>query len=771
MILLAEIESGPVSFAPLLHPAATALLTGGAAVLAIRLRLSRATHGDPSSRADAMPLLLRLAALALLAVLLLNPVRIERGSDVQQRQGVTLMVDRSSSMCVSDEHRGGEPLARLERLEAAWLSREFLDRLAAHGDVQLLAFAEEVIPIGPTHAASLEADGEETRLAEHLRAAIERADDSGATIVLLTDGRDTDGGSVAAFAAEARRRGVVVSAVLVGTVQQQPDLNVRLSADHAFVHFGQPTVLRGEIHHVGLEGGRIAAVLEHNGREIERTDLVLGPDAARVSYSVVPEAPAGETREMVSMAEFRLRVEPLPAESRTDNNEAYAFVQITRQHLRVVLFENSPYWDTKFLISALRDAAEIDLTTVIGLGRREEITRFVSQTAADPPPQDAQAPAPTAPTTLDQLAGYDVVILGRGIERWFPGHEAETLVTYVMEQGGSLVLARGRPFGSDNPHGVAAAAAIDPLLPVQWAEGKISGGVLRAGGAMSVGDPLSFGSAEDTDLILSSLPGMTAQTRIERERAASIIWARTASPGGEGVLPAAVATQHIGHGRVLAILVDGLWRWAMLPPADADLDPVYPLFWTRAVRWLAGGGELLPGQSIGLSLSRLNVRPGQSVEIIVQSRYVDSSRFDPTLTVMLPDGSRREIEPAAANESGTRLTASFTPTIEGLHTVRLEAPEMSPPSLTSRFVVHDPSRERLDLSADHAPLEALAHATGGKRYSPDDPDALLDDLRAQQIALEGEAAPRPVWDRSWMLALLMTLLGVEWLWRRWIGQM
>lgn len=770
MILLGDLEAGPVTLAPLLHPAATAVLVGGAAVLAALLCLPRVKRGDASPRGGTIPLLLRLAALALLAVLLLNPVRIERGSEVQEGHGVTLMVDRSSSMCVNDERRGGEPVSRLQRLEQAWLSREFIDRLTAQSDAQFLAFADELTPIGAAHAADLVADGEQTRLAEHLRAAIERADASGAAIVLLTDGRDTEGGAVAALAAEARRRGVVVSAVLVGTMQQQPDLNVRLNADHAFVHFGQPTALRGEIHHVGLEGQRVAAVLEHNGREIERTDLILGPDAARMSFTVVPEAPAGETREMVSMAEFRLRVEPLPDESRADNNESHAFVQITRQHLRVALFENEPYWDTKFLISALRNAAEIELTTVIGLGRREEITRYVSLAGADAPEERPDQPPPTAPTTLDQLAEYDVVILGRGIERWFPGHEAETLVTYVMEQGGSLVLARGRPFGSDNPHGISASAAIDPIVPVQWAEEKISGGVLRAGGAMSVGDPLSFGSAEDTDVILSSLPGMMAQTRIERERAASIIWARTASAGGDGTLPAAVATQHVGHGRVLAILVDGLWRWAMLPPADADLDPVYPLFWTRAVRWLAGGGELLPGQSIGLALSRLNVRPGQSVEIIVQSRYVDSSRFDPSLSVLLPDGTQRRLDPAAVNESGTRLSASFTPTIEGLHTVLLEAPEMSPPSLTSRFVVADPSRERLDLSADHAPLEALAHATGGRRYSADDPDALLDDLRAQQVALEGEAAPRPVWDRPWVLLLLMALLGVEWLWRRWIGQ-
>jgi len=764
MLLLA---AASITFAPVLHPAVMALLIAPVAAVALALRHSHAKREAMPPPGRTAPFLLRFLALALLALVLFNPVRVERGATDHQRNTVTLLIDTSSSMCVSDELDGGDPISRLDRLKSGWFSRDFLDRLAQQGDLRLHEFAAGSTWLDRGHVDDLIADGDETRLVEQLGAAIKQAEQQGGTILLLTDGRDTTSASAAALTPAARARGVAISAVLVGTTQQQPDLNVRLSADHAFVHDGQATVLRGEINQVGLDGRRIAAILEHNGESIERTELILGPEPARLSYNVTPAAPEGDEREMVSLSEFRLRVVPLPGESRTDNNDAYAFVQITRQHLRIALFENQPYWDTKFLIAALRDAAEIDLTTIIGLGRREEITRYVPQSGQETP----EAEAPQAPTTLEQLANFDVIILGRGIERWFPGHEAETLVQYVTERGGSLVLARGRPFSSDNPHGIAAAAAIDPIIPVQWAEEKLGGGVLRAGRSLAVGDPLSFGSAEDTDVILSSLPGMMAQTRIEHERAASIIWARTDAAGEPGTLPAAVATQHVGHGRVLAILVDGLWRWAMLPPADADLDPVFPLFWTRAVRWLAGGGELLPGQSIGLSLSRLNVQPGRSVEIIVQMRYVDASRFDPGLTIHLPDGTQRLLEPAAINDSATRLSASFTPTIEGLHTVVLEAPGMSPPALTSRFVVHDPSRERLDLSADHAPLKQLVQSTGGRLYSPDEPEALLDDLHAQQIALESEPTEQPLWDRAWVLALLMSLLAIEWFWRRWTGQL
>lgn len=767
-----------VTFAPVVHPVFIALLIAGAVLLSIRAVRTGERIIWPPQRARLHAAgcgALRLLALLGLAAVLLNPVRAERGPGALRKPGVLLMVDTSSSMCVTDERDGGQAVSRIDRLRRHWLDPVFLERAAQHAHVRLVAFDSGSRALGASGAAEVTASGSETQLVHEAISAIEQADEAIGSMVLLTDGRDTTGAAASTLASAARRRGITISSVPVGTTAQQPDLNVRLSADRAFVHDGQSVTLRGEINQVGLSGQHVTAILERNGQVIDSAAIVLGDSPARLSFDVTPVGPEqvqgeGEAAAMVSLCEFRLRIEPLPAESRTDNNANYAFVQVTRQHIRVVLFENEPYWDTKYLIAALRSAAEIDLTTVIGIGRREEMTRYVSESAGPSPDEPAEAPL-VAPIVPEHLSRYDVVILGRGIERWFPGEKAEMLVEYVAEHGGSLVLARGRPFGGDSPAGVAAEAALDPIVPVQWGGEVVSAGRLRTSRTMAAGDPLSFEGLGNTDLILSQMPGMIAQTRIDRERAASIIWARTDARDEQGVLPAAVATQQVGHGRVLAVLVDGLWKWALLPPESADLDPVFPLFWTRAVRWLAGGGELLPGQSVGLSLSRLNVQPGQSVEITVQTRYVDAAALDPAITVIGPDGSSQTLEPAASNDAATRLTALLRPEEEGLYTVRLDCPGMQPQTLTSRFIVHDPSRERLDLSADHAPLIALAEATGGHVYDAARPQTVLDDLRAEAVAAEIEPVTEPIWDRAWLLTLLLSLLGIEWLWRRATGQL
>lgn len=767
-----------MTFAPVLHPLLIALIVLPAAVLTLGAMRSAAALVWPPRWASlhvGVCTALRLLALTALCAVLLNPVAVRPGQPQLQRRGVALLIDASSSMCVDDETDGRESMSRLDRLRQHWLTPDFLTRLAAHAEIGLTSFAAESHFLDTSAVGSLAATGTDTRLVDSVLDTIRRADDSLGSIVVLTDGRDTTSADASTIIESARQRGVPVSFVLVGTKAQQPDVNVRLAADRAFVHDGQSTTLRAEIDQIGLDGQHATAILERNGQVIESTPIILGVEPTRLSFSVTPVGPEnahstqgdGTSPAMVALCEFRLHVQPLSAESRTDNNTSYAFVQVTRQHIRIALFENEPYWDTKFLMQTLRNAAEIDLTTIIGLGRRQEITRYVS-TSSDDESGDQQD---VAPTTLEDLSNYDVVILGRGVERWFPGEQAETLVSYVTEHGGSLVLARGRPFSDATMHGVAAAAALDPIVPVQWAEDTLAGGRLHAARSMAVGDPLSFEGLGDTDLILSRLPGMIAQTHIEKERAASIIWARTDAGDAQGTLPAAVATQQVGRGRVLAILVDGLWKWALLPPEQADFDPVFPLFWTRAVRWLAGGGELLPGQSIGLSLSRLNVQPGSPVEITVQTRYVDASQFDPSLTVIAPDGSEHRLEPSAANESGTRLTARYAPKDEGVYSVRLDTPGMSPPTLTSRFVVHDPSRERLDLSANHAPMESVARATGGHAYDANDPDALLMDVQAEAVAAQSEPITEPLWDRAWVLTLLLSVLAIEWFWRRATGQM
>ena len=763
---------------------------------------------------------LRLAAILALAVILLNPTRVESQPGAGFLRPFFILLDTSESMCVedlpplaiddeADRDTSGDPapLNRLAHVQRVWLAPDFVARLSEVVEPHWFTFGERRLAAAPAEAATAAPVGQSTHLAEALAETLGDAaawsvtahaegggDARAEGILLLTDGHDTTDESLAALLPLARQAQVPIHAAPVGTTQRQPDLAVRLRADHAFVYRNQKTTLRGEIDQVGFDGRAAEVILEADGVEIERRTVTLAPQPVPLTFDVTPAAPQrgasiGEPEgeagdDLVGLCAYRVRVEPLPGERLTTNNERHAFVQITRKSIRVLLFENEPYWDTKFLVQALRNDAQVELTTVIGLGRREQISRYAASGApmdgGDAPENDIPS---SPPTTDEELAKYDIVILGRGCERWFPDDKASALVRFVDECGGSLVLARGIPFDALEPGGAAALDVIDPLSPVRWAQGTLVGGRLRRddGAARGQpGDPLEFREVGETETILTELPGMLARTRIEGEKAASIVWVRTdptadnteeVSPryGSDRALPVAMAHQQYGHGRILAILVDGLWQWAMLPPTQGQYDPVFDLFWTRAVRWFAGGGDLLPGQSIGLSLNRLTLAPGETVEITVQTRYIEPDSFAPTLTVIAPDGVRETLDPARAGDRSTAFTASYRASAEGVHTVELDCPGFEPDRLTSRFAVYAESRELLDPSVDAAALEALAAATGGCVIPADRPEKLLEVLQAERAARQSDPIERSAWLRHWLLFAILVMLGAEWLTRRWWG--
>lgn len=229
---------------------------------------------------------------------------------------------------------------------------------------------------------------------------------------------------------------------------------------------------------------------------------------------------------------------------------------------------------------------------------------------------------------------------------------------------------------------------------------------------------------------------------------------------------AAIAHQNAGAGQVMAVLSDGMWRWAMLPDRLKRYDSVYQQFWARAIRWLAAGGEFLPGQSISLSLSTLSAEPHEPVTATVTMRYTQEDALTPVVNVIAPDGSRQPVAMGRAAEQVNRWTGQFTPTHSGVHVVEVVNTGMDPPRLTGRVAVYDQTAEVMDPSARPQTLRALAAATGGLVHELDRPEAFIEHLKLIQLSQESDRKIQDRFDNPILLALLLVLLGMEWLIRR-----
>ncbi|MBL1216656.1 MAG: hypothetical protein D8M59_04095 [Planctomycetes bacterium] len=788
-------STGPVTWQPVMPPLVVAALIALIALVTVwevRCWAGRGLH--VAANAMRLLLLLRLTSTLILCAMLLNPtieVLDAQRAPSPENAEVLIVFDTSESMCVADVPQPGssEAVSRLNAARARWLDPAFINQLSQRADVSIYQIQDHV---RPADQENMTATGDATYIRSSVQTLLAQHDPAEqSVIVLVSDGRDT---SAAGFdIQDADRLGnraggsnVTVHTVSLGGSARQPDVSASLSCDQPFVFRGQATTLRGTLDHVGFDGQSVQVTLLQNGEPIESKAVSLSDRTrrTRLTFPVTPESPEDSSHELGDAAAgalcmYELRVQPLAGEIRTANNSAHAFVRVTNEHIRVALFENEPYWDTRFLIGALRNDDQVDLVVVTGLGRSDQLQHFRPTSRTHNTNESADVSS--IPNTREDLFAYDMVILGHKTERWFGGTEGGRLLhDFVTKRGGALIFSRGMPFDLTTQAGRDARQALDPISPVNWGQTlwRQAGGTLkRPEQQVEPNLPTDLSALGNTDAILTALPGMMAQTIVQDERALSSVWLRaTLDDDDTDQYPAALAHMAAGRGQVLAVLTDGMWQWELLPEWYGDLNAIYDLFWQRTVRWLVGQADLLPGQSVGLSLRHLSMRPGQTQEVTVKTRFINPNQFQPNLTVIAPDGITHPLTAAPAQPTTTdtaEYQALYRPEIEGVHTVTLDRPLRSDgrrdPPLTMRFVVTDPSIELIDTSARPDVMAALAESSGGLAIPLAEPETLLRHLADLSVARRTVSRQIEAWHRPWVFALLLGSLAAEWIRRRRAG--
>jgi len=730
----------------------------------------------------------RFAALAVLLWLLLGPSTLDDAGLRATPPTLDILIDTSASMAQTDALPGDQTTTRLDAVRGRWLNPERRAQLDAVARPRLHAFdrSPRALSMTDQQLSNLEPTGARTHLLDAV-ARMHAAPAADGVTLVLSDGHDTRGGPDEALLRRLGATGRPIFAVPVGQVRDAADLAVHAWAEADFLFDGQQTTITASLIQRGFDGRRATLEMLAGQRLIASRSVMLDEASLRQRFTITADAEPGRA---VTPRHYRLRAtlddaDAAAAEVHVQNNEADVFVQVSRQRIRVALFEGRPYWDTQALSRVLAADPQVELTAVYQLGPgRQTVVRDAR--AAEPQPPGA-ALLPIDQATLN---GFDVVILGRGAEAFFGGARAAMLVDYVRQRGGALVLARGKPF-DDTDAGREAMARLEPLLPVAWGRQTVRDLRLEVTEAGRENPLLAFdtpapgsapgsapgngsgGGGTSGGAIITRLPGMIAATRVQRERAASLVLLRQSAAGGDEGM-AAVATQRVGGGRVLAVLTDGLWRWSLLPPRFEDQATVYHVFWSRAIQWLATGGRFLPGQEVSLTLDRLSAERGQPIEATVATRYVAEDSFSPRLRVIAPDGQARVIRPQRAGPQSPNYRAMIEGEATGVYRIELydegEAGLIDPAApQTTRFAVVDRSIERQDPSARPQVLRALAEATGGACLGLDEAGRLIEHLQSVHAARQRDAEPRYDF-ASWpVLAAIAGVLGLEWFSRRRVG--
>jgi hypothetical protein len=690
-------------------------------------------------------LVARLALIGAIAVVLLGPSRVPPPKRQAGQGDLFVLLDDSASMQATD--MDGE--ARYDFATRQWLGDERIAEWSSRRQV-LVQDIDEV-----AHAASLEqarrpaaeaATAARSRLARSVRAAVEAipAVREGSAAIVLSDGHDSEEEGFSEAARRARERGLPVYTVCLG--------GPRLERDVHLVAVTRQDYLFAD------EEGQVSIRLAQSNAGRDRTILRVTHAGATRSIPVSFEGRSVVTVDLAirhakaGTYEYRFAVDPIADEVETRNNQQVLFVPVVARRIRVLLVEGEPHWETKFLAQALRRDDRIELIQVSQLSKTRTETlasRTTNETAR-------------LPQTRAELDAFDVVILGRRVEGVLPAPLLAYLPEYVDRRGGSVLFARGRA--------TAEARPLALLEPVVWPAGDdfVENGVWTPTGAGAMhpafrSDQDRFGRA------LAELPPFP-RTEVTQAKSAALVLAvlQGGASGAARPVPALVA-MNVGRGKSMAVLSEGVWTWRLLSPRRADWRDLYDRFWSNTVRWLALGGDFVPGEEVALHVSHQSAALGEAVTIDAHARYVDAARVRFRLSVRDPDG--RVQQPALEPVEGDLLhqRARYVPTVPGVHTVSLEAPGLAPARRETGLNVFALDQERLQSAAMPEALRRLAEESGGKPLDPRRPGAFCAELDRVTAAAVVPARPVYVWNTAGLLVLLLSWAGAEWILRRFGG--
>lgn len=715
-------------------------------------------------------------------------------------------------------YSAGANLAARNRIEIVrdvlGRDRAYLERLADQFRLHLYTFSGETTGVfepredeTPASAAErflrhlprLRADGSVTRIGtaiQDLARAFDAKNEPVAGILLFTDGRHTGGAPYpieqAQAAAEHTREKIPIYPVAIGDPASAINIGVsRIDAPEVALAEDE-VFFTVTVHARGLENTfkqLEATVLDANGEVTGTLPIDAEPFAL----------PADEQTKKVGFRhkfdepgryQLRIGVPPEPGEAVKGDNYKRHILRVVELKMRVLMVANQPNYAYRFVKEMLFRAEQTIEAHVLLLSAEPEWPQEAS------PGMD---PILIFPQQKRELAEYDVCILmdvDPKHERITPGGEADRkrvlgMLEDWVKRGGGLVLQAGRAGNIPDEWRDAPLNALLPVIPFvgsQHRKDEITAPRtekrhhLTAAGAEHpilriLRDPAQVREFWDTDRYATKYFWYAPVERAKSSASVLTVRRERGATGPSDVNDPLIAIQDYGLGKVLWLGTDEFW-WMRAYVGNLYYWP----FWSGAIRHLATYRLLSGNKRIKIWVDRADARYQVGDSIGIEAKFLDEN-FEPvapdendpstttrTLKLRAPDGQDSEVT----------LTATISDPPEGLFSTRIAAGQPGTYSLIAEpgprdtevaettFVVEETTVEMRDPLLDMRTLRGIASKSEGRVLQPYEFRELLDKqiVPPTGIYRSGEPKRTDLWDRAWVLWLIVGLLAVEWILRR-----
>jgi hypothetical protein len=606
------------------------------------------------------------------------------------------------------------------------------------------------------------ANGKYSNLGGAIRSALQKSRHSSiASVIVLTDGRRNIGAKGAEISRYLTQRKVDHTLIVgIGDPSETQTVAVaRIEApERAFQK--DPFKIRATVTSQGYDSLNLAARLidiregETSGTVVESTTVTIAPGKQEVELEFVNIKVA-----QPGVHTYRVEIDP-PVGEPTDKERhgKESRVEILDQKTRVLLIAGGPMHEYQILRQLLTRDNTVELSCWLLSADRNFL-------------HDGNVNLKELPTSREELEPFDVFIFMDPDPAAMDLEFCQGVAKQVEDNGAGMWWVIGEKYSMDAFDTGQTTEPLVDLLPVviDLDTAKI---LIPMGRGFSRTYPYELtpqgrnhqiarlvdSGKDENDFYWSQLPGWHFTMPVKRAKpAASVLIATTTNTrmrGIEGPMPI-FATQFVGAGRVLFSGTDETYRWRSL------FEDQYNRFWVKGIRYLFEGRLTAGSSRLRIDISGEKLELGEPVKISVTAK-------DETYRVLVTESFTLRI--ARGNEPPTTLELSPAPNLPGQYEVTFRptktgfyriTPNDDKNKTEATFQVVAAAVER-EGPVDNEELGAIAGAKGGQLLS--EPAKLLTAIDAvkSRTTIEKFKTPHAMWD-SWItIALILTLLALEW---------
>lgn len=624
-----------------------------------------------------------------------------------------------------------------------------------------------------------------------------------ASVLLVSDGRINDGGDPADAAQKLAARGARIFTLKLGHTRQ---VAIDASVDYVDAPdwiFKDDTLRASALLRLDGLDHQPVTVEFLRGSSVIDTQTVTPTGNQATKLVTFRDKPPG-----ADVYEYTVRIPVLPKEAVKENNSQTFRVSVKNDKLHVLVIEDQPRYDTRYLVNYLRRDRRVQVQYVL----MEPIV-LPDVKAPDPikaSPTNPSEIAQLLPTTAEEWSAFDLIVLGDVPTENLSAEAQNNIAKAVRDRGTALMVIAGHLNMPERYTGTPLAELLPVHLSSNWSAAAMADQIkngwqpaMAPEGAASILSQLGIDDQTNGQYWAGMPKWFWHSEQTQAKQSASVIWQipdphPDATRKSDDTLTAArgralLATMPVGMGRVMYLASDQIWRMRQVEGVNLE-----DRFWGQVIRWTVQSDMPAGGKFVRFGTGKPRYTAGDSVVVSARVLKEDftpmlgqkfrivarSTRKDPLTGKLTPGPVVASAAAVEAPESPGIYRATLSGINPGAVEISLQGQAVEKllnddPTATQKTLMVDvlsgTDREMRNVNADPAAMERIAQAGDGISTDVAYTDVLAQHIpnlerpqeSIEQIGLFNDPQdPNTKKAHYGFLILFVTLITAEWILRK-----